>query len=218
MKMLDPSKARDTLEEILNRKEYKVYENGSKGFLETWWEKAKEWVANQLSKLFPSMESASNASGPVLIAIITLGVLFFFIFAFFMVRTSRRNRLFREKKPLQSRKEMNWTYPKHLLEAKKQEEAGEYSLATRHVFLALLLFLHEKEWLVARIWKTNWEYYEELRKVHQQRAEQFFHLADFFDEVSYGERKVNSEEYKKFSIEVNRWLADQEVVRLGERG
>lgn len=217
MKMLDPSKARDTLENILNRKEYRVYQDGTKGLLETWWEKAKEWVADRLSKLFPSMESASSASGPVLIGIIVVVVLFLLIFTFFMVRNIRRNRTFREKKPLQSLKEMNWSYQKHIEEAKKQEEQGEYTLSTRHLFLALLLYLHDKEWLEARIWKTNWEYYEELRKIHQFRADQFFLLANFFDEVTYGERKVSKEEYRNFSIEINKWLAEHEVEHLRER-
>ncbi|MGG3560710.1 DUF4129 domain-containing protein [Neobacillus rhizosphaerae] len=215
--MLDPSKARDTLENILNRKEYRVYQDGTKGLLETWWEKAKEWVADRLSKLFPSMESASSASGPVLIGIIVVVVLFLLIFTFFMVRNIRRNRTFREKKPLQSLKEMNWSYQKHIEEAKKQEEQGEYTLSTRHLFLALLLYLHDKEWLEARIWKTNWEYYEELRKIHQFRADQFFLLANFFDEVTYGERKVSKEEYRNFSIEINKWLAEHEVEHLRER-
>ncbi|MEH7438971.1 DUF4129 domain-containing protein [Neobacillus drentensis] len=215
--MLDPSKARDPLENILNRKEYRVYQNDTKGLIETWWEKAKEWVADQLAKLFPTMESASSASGPVLIGIIVVVVLFLLIFTFFMVRNIRRNRTFREKKPLRSFKEMNWSYQKHIEEAKKQEELGEYTLSTRHLFLALLLFLHDKEWLEARIWKTNWEYYEELRKIQQQRADQFFLLANFFDEVTYGERKVIKEEYSKFSNEINHWLAEHEVEHLGER-
>jgi NADH:ubiquinone oxidoreductase subunit 3 (subunit A) len=217
MKMLDQSKARDTLENILNRKEYRVYQNDIKGLIETWWERAKEWVADQLAKLFPTMESASSASGPVLIGIIVVVVLFLLIFTFFMVRNIRRNRTFREKKPLRSLKEMNWSYQKHIEEAKKQEELGEYTLSTRHLFLALLLFLHDKEWLEARIWKTNWEYYEELRKIQQQRADQFFLLANFFDEVTYGERKVSKEEYSKFSKEINQWLAEHEVEHLGER-
>lgn len=216
--MLDPNKARETLEEILNRKEYKKYQSDSKGLIETWWERAKEWMADQLAKLFPSMETASSASGPVLITLIVVVVLLILSFTFLLVRNSRRNRVYREKKPLQSIKEMNWTYQKHLLEAKNQEQQGDYSLSTRHLFLALLLFLHEKEWLEARIWKTNWEYYEELRKVHQNRADQFFTLAHVFDEVTYGERKINDEEYSKFSREINQWLDEHGVAQLGERG
>ena len=66
------------------------------------------------------------------------------------------------------------------------------------MFLALLLYFHEKEWLEARIWKTNWEYYEEIRKVNQEWADQFYHLALLFDEATYGERKVDKEEYIRF--------------------
>lgn len=69
MIMLDSDKAREDLEGILKTKEYQVYYKDSKGLIETWWEKAKEWIASQLEKLFPDIESASGASGPILIAV-----------------------------------------------------------------------------------------------------------------------------------------------------
>ena len=84
----------------------------------------------------------------------------------------------------------------------------DYTLSTRHLFLALLLYFHEKEWLEARIWKTNWEYYDELKKVNQEWAEQFYHLAYFFDEVTYGERNVQKEEYIQFHNEAMKWLGE----------
>jgi hypothetical protein len=117
-------------------------------------------------------------------------------------------------------KEINWSFQQHLIEARKLEDLEDYTLSTRHLFLALLLYFHEKEWLVAKIWKTNWEYYDELRKVNQQCADQFYLLASFFDEVTYGERKVQKKEYIQFQMGAMKWFEENEStrVRLGERG
>ncbi|MDQ0201424.1 DUF4129 domain-containing protein [Neobacillus ginsengisoli] len=218
--MLDSNHARNTLKGILNKKEYRVYYHDSKSWLETWWDKAKQRLAERLAKLFPSFESASNASVPILIAIIVAVIIGLAMTAFFIFRNVRRNRMLRDQKPLHSMKEINWSFQHHLIEAKKREALEEYTHSTRHLFLALLLYFHEKEWLVARIWKTNWEYYEELRKVNQQVAVQFFDLASFFDEVTYGERDVRKEEYLQFRMVAMKWLEENESIlkSYGDRG
>lgn len=210
--MLDANKARDELKDILNTREYQIYHNDSKGLVETFWEKAKQWIAEQLMKLFPAFESTSSASGPILIAIIAVVLILLVLAAFLIIRNGRRNKMLRNKKPLQSMKEINWSSERHLVEAKKQEDLAAYTLATRHLFLALLLYFHEKDWLEARIWKTNWEYYEELRKVNQQWAVQFYDLAAFFDEVTYGERMVQKDEYLRFQTEIRKMLGAHEQL------
>lgn len=195
--MIDTDKARADLEEILKTKEYKVYYD-SKGFIATWWEQAKEWIATLLEKLFPAIDSASRASGPILIAVIVIIIILLAISALLLIRNMKRNRTLRKQKPLQLIKEMNWTSQRHLEEAKNQESLEDYRMSTRHLFLALLLSYHEKGMLEARIWKTNWDYYDELRKVDQQKAEQFYQFAQFFEEVTYGDRSVLKEEYLPF--------------------
>ncbi len=207
MIMFNTDKARGDLEEILKRKEYTVYYE-SKGLFATWWDKAKEWIATQLEKLFPAIDSASRVSGTILIAIIVLIVFLLVIAAFFVIRNMRRNQVLRKQKPLQSRREMNWTSQRHLEEAEKHVRIEDFTLSTRHLFLALLLSLHEKGLLEARIWKTNWDYYDELRKVDQVIAEQFFQFAQLFEEVAYGERTVMKEEYLQFHHEVWKVLGD----------
>lgn len=205
--MFDTEKARDDLDAILKTKEYRVYYD-SKGFIETWWEQAKEWIAKQLEKLFPAVESARWASGPILIAVIVIVIILLALSAFFLLRKMRRNRTLHKQKPLQSRKEMNWTSERHLEEAKVQESLEEYRLSTRHLFLGLLLFFHEKGLLEARIWKTNWDYYDELRKVDQSKADQFYQFAQFFEEVTYGERTVMKNEYLQFHHQAWKVLGD----------
>lgn len=213
MGMLDANQAREELADLLNTNEYQVYYNESKGFLQILWEKAKDWIAEQLEKLFPAIESAGNAASSILIGLIIIILLLLGLALFFIIRSTRRKRMLRNKKPLQSLKEMNWTYQRHLAEAEKQEGLGKYTVATRHMFLALLLYFHEKEWLEAKIWKTNWDYYDELSKINQQYAEQFYDLALFFDEVTYGETSVKKEDYLQFKNGVIDWLDDVESKR-----
>ena len=145
---------------------------------------------------------------PILTIIIVTVLLLMVFVLFIVVRNRSRKRKFRETPPLQSTKEIDWSYQMHLTEAMKQDRLENFSLATRHLFLALLLYFHEKEWLEARFWKTNWEYYEELKTVNQQSADQFHQLTYFFDEATYGEREVQKKDYAQFQKEVMKYLGE----------
>lgn len=206
--MLNVDEARDDLEKILSREEYSVYHAQSNNIFTKWWEELKEWVAEQLAKLFPSIQSTTTAAEWLLFLILAVVIILLVVTIFFIIRNKRRKYLFRENTPLHSSEEMDWSFQMHLSEAIKQENGGRYTPATRHLFLALLLYFHEKEWLEAKIWKTNWEYYEELKKVNRQWADQFYHLASFFDEATYGEREVEREEYIQFQSQVMNWLGE----------
>jgi len=214
--MLDETIAKEKLNEILSRREYQAYNDETKSIFAIWWEKVKAWLAEQLAKLFPSIESAGNAAGPILVIFIIIVIVTLAIIAFSLIRNSRRRQIFKEKKTLQTVQEINWSFQRHLAEAKKLEALGNYKKSTRHLFLALLLFFHEKEWLEARIWKTNWEYYDELRKVNKQWAERFYHLAILFDEITYGGYEIQNEEYTKFHKEVMVWLDEMQMELLVE--
>lgn len=207
--MLNENRARDQLEEILDGEEYKAYHDESQGLLASWWGKAKEWLAEQLGKLFPSLEPTGGAASGILITLIVIVVAILLVVAFFAIRNGVRKRKFRSNKPLQSMNEMEWSYERHLEEAYKQEVLEDHSKATRHMFLALLLYFHERDYLEAKVWKTNWEYYDELRKVNREWAERFYRLALLFDEVAYGEREVEEEEYFPYKHEALSWLGQE---------
>ncbi|MBO0586747.1 DUF4129 domain-containing protein [Sporosarcina sp. E16_8] len=198
--------ARDELEKILNETEYTTYSDQPSSLFSIWLEKAKNWIADQLDQLFPAIKTTGILAGPILTIVIVMILLLMGTVLFFVVRNRSSKRKFRETSPLQSTKEIDWSYQMHVTEAMKQEGLEKLSSATRHLFLALLLYFHEKEWLEARIWKTNWEYYEELKKVNQQSANQFQHLSYFFDEATYGEREVQKEDYVQFQKEVMKYL------------
>ena len=205
-KLLNEDRARDRIEEILDGEEYQAYLSNDQGLFAGWWEKAKEWIRELLGNINPAFEPTGGGASGILIILIVLVVVILLLFAFKAFQNGVRRRKFRSNKPLQSLNEMEWSYSRHLEEAEKQESVGNYSKATRHMFLALLLYFHEKEYLEARVWKTNWEYYDELRKVNQKWADRFYRLALFFDEAAYGERDVTEEEYIHYKEEAQGFL------------
>ncbi|MFS0880459.1 DUF4129 domain-containing protein [Metabacillus niabensis] len=206
--MLNEDKARNELENILNSREYKVYEEKPKNIFEQWWNDLNEWFIDFLNSMFPSIEPSKDYSETILMMNIVITILLLLLLVTLLIRNRNRKKSFHLHKPLQSINEIDWTYQMHLSEALKQEGQKEYKLSTRHLFLALLLYFHEREWLVARIWKTNWEYYDELKSVNQKWAEQFYHLALIFDEATYGEKSITKEEYERFKKEAMKWLGD----------
>ncbi|MFD1706881.1 DUF4129 domain-containing protein [Siminovitchia sediminis] len=198
--MLDADQARQRLEDILSRAEYTAYQE-EKSFLQVWWESAKEWIASQLEKLFSSSEAASAASGPVLAGMMILVLLLLGAAVYWLIRQTHRSRKYKDRSPF-TNQELEWTYGRHLSEAFKQESEKEYSMAARHLFLALLLYSHQQKWLEARVWKTNWEYYDELKRSNSEWAGQFYQLARIFDEVTYGKRELDKEDFEPFRKKV----------------
>lgn len=204
--MVNVDEAREELADILQREEYTVYYDQSKNLLQIWWEKAVNWLGEKLADLFPTIEQSITFAEPLLFVIIAVLLVALGIVLFFLIRYLRRKQKFSGQSPLHAKHEIEWSPHMHVLEAQKQEKLQAYSAATRHMFLALLLSFHEKEWLVARIWKTNWEYYAELQRVQPQAADPFQQFAQFFDEAMYGERVVGEAEYSRFRSEIMKWL------------
>ena len=214
--MANIDETREKLEGILSKREYQVYYEDNRNFLEIGWDKAKNWFMELLSKLFSSYEPSSGMVEIIMIGIIAIVIILVGLGVFLVVRSNRRKRKFRDRLPLTSRNEMSWSCHNHLSAADEQEKQQNYQFATRHMFLALLLYFHEKSWLEARSWKTNWEYYAELKKVNQQSADQFYNLALLFDEVVYGERVMQKDEYIKYREAVMTWLNQDDLREPSE--
>src|SRR5690625_6609250 len=51
----------------------------------------------------------------------------------------------------------------------KAEQNKNYSLAIRYQFLILLVKLDQREWILKKSWKTNWDYYQELKQDREDR-------------------------------------------------
>ncbi|KMJ59480.1 hypothetical protein AB685_00950 [Bacillus sp. LL01] len=204
--MLKEKEARGKLEEILKQDEYRIYYADNRNSLQMWWDEVKAWLADLLSRLFPSMENTSGTAGNILILILGLVIIFMVVVLSMYISRYRKNRAIKAKQPFQSSNEMEWSYFQHVAEAKKYEDLEDYSLATRHLFLGILLFFHEKEWLEAKIWKTNWEYFEELKRGHKNQADLFFNFALLFDRATYGKQQVLKEEYQRYRDVAMKWI------------
>ncbi|WP_421381953.1 DUF4129 domain-containing protein [Bacillus salacetis] len=211
--MLNEKSARGELRDILDNREYTAYQGENQGFFQRLWGKIRDTVIDWLNNLFPEYQVSQGSGTMITLVLVILGLAALAIVLFLVSRHVINKRKFANQKPLQHLAEKDWSYREHLAESQNHEEAENYSLAVRHLFLALLLFFHEKEWLQARKWKTNWEYYEELLKVNKEWAEQFYSLALKFDEAAYGEREIVREEFIPYKETAMKWLKenDQEM-------
>ncbi|KPB06413.1 hypothetical protein [Bacillus sp. CHD6a] len=206
--MLTEPKAREQLAEILDQQEYQAFYTDSRNTLQIWWDELKAWLADLLSRLFPSMENTSGTAGNIMILVIILVIVILAAWIITYLAKNKRNSRNSRMKPFQSGEELEWSFHQHVAEAKKYEEMEDYSLATRHLFLGLLLNFHERNWLVAKIWKTNWEYYEELRREQRNLADFFFHFALLFDKGTYGKQKIGKDDYLSYRDTALKWIND----------
>lgn len=206
MKHVDEEQARRELENILDQREYQVYYEDNRSTLQILWDRARDWIADWLGDLFLNINPSTGMANGILVLLICMAALLLAVAAYRLIRTTERNRRFRAEQPFQSVDQKDWSFADHLAEADRQEGAGAYKPAVRHSFLALLLYFDEKNWLEARMWKTNGEYYEELRNVSPEIAGQFVKLAVIFDQAAYGDKLVTEPEYRSFRQEVFDWI------------
>lgn len=197
---------REDLQNILNQKEYQEYYGSGKNIIQVWWENLKTWFRNFLSDLFEGFEPSSTLSDTILIIVFGVVILLVLFGVFLLLRSSRRKRSSSSQQVFSSTNELEWSVDKHLQTASEQATEEHYSFAIRHQFLALLLSFHEQGWLRADTWKTNWDYFDELRKKDKQRATSFYEVARTFDEVFYGEREMNQREYENYRDLISTWL------------
>jgi len=209
-------KARDQLQTILDQNEYQIYYEDNRNFLEVWWDRLTNWIGEQLARLFSGLDPSSGFADLVLVVIIAAVLILIGIVVFQRVRHGRRNRGFTTYKPLKSLNETKWTFTDHLEAAQHQEESKNYTDAVRHMFLALMLYFDEQEWVRMRSWKTNWEYYAELEHVNKELAESFYQLASVFDQVVYGEQVLMKDDYTYYHNEAMKWLHDETREVFGD--
>ncbi|WP_188632606.1 DUF4129 domain-containing protein [Lentibacillus kapialis] len=194
------------MRDILEQHDYQRYYEDNRSFLEVWWERLANWIGEQLAGVFSGFESSSGFADLVLILIIAAVLILSGIVVSQRIRHSRVNRGLAELQTLRSSHQNQWTYANHLQAARQQEDFGKCNEAARHIFLALLLYFHENEWLKIKTWKTNGEYLAELKHINKQLADSFYKLALVFDEMVYGERELKQDDYVHFRDEAMKWL------------
>lgn len=206
--MTNTKQAKDSIEAILNQQEYQVYYEDNRNFIQVWWDKFKAWIGDLLSNWFSSFQPTSSVGDVIIILVILVVVILVFFVIFLSSRNWVRKRRFKYRHPLHQLNEEDWSSQDHLKEANRLEQIEAYPEATRHLFLTFLLVLHENKWLEARMWKTNWEYYDELKMVKSNLADDFYQLALFFEEVTYGEHKIEAKAYATYRKQIEKWLTE----------
>ncbi|GAB2565731.1 DUF4129 domain-containing protein [Gracilibacillus alcaliphilus] len=212
----------EQLEEILSSREYQIYYEDHRSLLERAWDRIRDWInENILEKILSQFDSTSNTGNIVVSIILFILALLILLGIIALVMTFVRKRKLRHYRPLSQEAELDWGYPEHLQAAQQYELEGEYTKASRHHFLALLLCLNQKGWLQAQQWKTNLEYYLELKKGDPETAKQFHQFAVFFEKVMYGEHAITPIDYQAFKQEINSLIesvsSQPQMKETGER-
>lgn len=205
--MSKAQQAKEKLGRILEQEEYQVYYEEQQKLFQFLLQKIGEWLLKMFQKLFPQIRITEQAVDVTMYIIGAVGIVLLILFIVLIKRNLTSNRTSRStKRPLQHEDELQWSSSKHLQEASYHKQKEDYQQATRHVFLAMLLYFDKQKWIEARVWKTNWDYYEELKKVNATWANQFYELAQRFDEVTYGEQAVSVKEYESYHQQALDWL------------
>ncbi len=209
MKPLDALK--EDLQAILAGKEYQIYNRENRNPLADLLQGLKDWLYSILKNIFPQADVAHKTAEWLTYGIVALGVLFLCLMFFLLLsRFARQNRLVPQRMVLA--KGVTSTVQHHLVEAQGLAERGEYASALRHLFLGFILYLDENRWIEAKAWKTNWEYFAELKDRAPQLANSFTTLAVKFEEAMYGGRSISRDDYWLYHNQVSGWVHKGETT------
>lgn len=214
--MSHPSDAKKEFEEILNQDEYQAYNESADGPLQQWKEAVEEWFNNLIESLFPNASiNSPGAEGLLYIfGIIGVGLLIFLIIRLSKATNSQAE--LKNRSPIADSSQLAWSYQQHLKESDRLESQGDIQEAVRHLFLALLLYFDEQDWISAQVWKSNGDYFEELHKVKRSAAKDFQDVALLFEQVAYGKQNISKTHYQSFRHQVTA-LIDHPEGEVGSR-
>jgi hypothetical protein len=217
LKNIDPLKAREELENILSQKEYQAYYREDKNTLADLLDRLQAWLNGYLLKLLPEPEIRETTSEWISYGMVGLGiVIVLLLLLVFSSKVVRENRFY--SKPVGTENEFIQSPESHLQEAEKRLEEGDLRSAQRHLFLAYLLSLDQKQWIETRAWKTNGEYMDELQSTQSETAKTFRTLAHRFEATWYGGRHISREDYMEFRQQVVSFVTNEDGHMKGEKG
>ncbi|GAA4060449.1 DUF4129 domain-containing protein [Amphibacillus indicireducens] len=189
---------RSTLDQILSEHEYQAYYQDNRNILQRIWDFVKEWVLDLIYQWFNGL-TPSSATGDLIVAIlfIVMAIVVASLAIYLLKNWQRRQRLKRDQplKGLTINAQSLQDYQRSLEEA---EANNNYQAAVRFRFLILLFELDQKQWLNKERWKTNWDYYQEIKRLKKDQAESFYQLAVYFEAVTYGNKQVERDDYLQY--------------------
>lgn len=201
----DYETAKNQMEQILSREEFLIYLREEKGSTSPFMEDLERKIEEFLNSTFPQIEVSQEISQWISYGIVFVPVIILlFIILTFWSKFVRQSTL--KKKPDATQEEWTMSVKRHIDEAEKCASSQEYREAIRHLFLALILELDQREWIEAKQWKTNWEYFHEIQQYSMASASLFYQLARVFDEVVYGDHAAAEKDYSAFKRQVLDWI------------
>lgn len=196
---------REDLQGILATQEYQIYTQKTKSVQQELFEALNKWLQQILQSIFPHTDIAKRTSEWLSFVIVALGLLLLFLLLYLLLsRFSRQGQVNSKRVSLVEGQAL--TAQRHLSEAYKLAEAGNYTSALRNLFLGSIIFLDQNRWIEAKTWKTNWEYYAELKDRAPQLAGSFYTLAVKFEEALYGGRQIARDDYWLYHNQFQKWL------------
>jgi hypothetical protein len=216
LKNIDPLKAREDIENILSQKEYQAYYREEKNTLADLLQRLQDWLNRYLGKWLPEPEIRESTSEWISYGMVGLGIAMVLLLLFlFSSKVVRENRFY--SKPIGTESEFILTPQSHLEEADKRLEEGDLRSAQRHLFLAYLLSLDQHQWIEAKAWKTNGEYFDELQGKQLDIATMFHTLASRFEATWYGGRPLTKEDYVEYHQQVVNFVTNKDGHIKGEQ-
>ncbi|BAM46715.1 MAG: hypothetical protein GX972_03320 [Amphibacillus sp.] len=198
-----------TLEKILNSKEYQAYYQDNRNILQRIWDYIKEWVLELINKWFDGLTPSSSVGDLIVAVILIVLMLVVVCLAIYLIRNFHRSKQLKRHQPL---KEITINGVSILEYQNLLEEAElkhNYQASVRFQFLILLYELDQMQWLKVERWKTNWDYYQEIKSMSREKAEQFYQLAIYFEATTYGNRQVDNAAYEKYVKQVQAFKQEE---------
>jgi hypothetical protein len=196
---------REDLQGILDTQQYKIYTQENRNILQDLFEGLKNWLYQILQSIFPHADVAKRTSEWLAYGISSLGLLLLFLLLLLLLSRFVRQGQVNSKQVLLA-KGQTPTAQQHLEEGHSLAEEGSYNLALRSLFLGYILYLDQNSWLEAKTWKTNWEYYSELKDRAPQLANSFYTLIIKFEEAMFGGRPIARDDYLFYHNQVRKWI------------
>ena len=195
----------DKISEILKRPEYAHLRNSIRDFIESLKERIKNWLLDFLKNAFSDVPAAPSISEKASTIFLVAGILVIMAIIVFIAvkagKTFERNTKVREI--LGERVGGRVTTASLRDKASEYGRDGDYRLAIRYGYIALLLLMHEKDILYLEDTKTNKEILQTLARNGFSMLPAFQYLAGIFNASWYGHKEYSRDSYESWNDNMN---------------
>ena len=207
------------VDRVLSRPDYVHLKGGIQDFFESLKETIGRWLREALEKVFYSLPSSSSVPKNMATVFLIIGlVVFLAIVVLVAVKASRTFSGKPAVREILGEKIDAGTTTDSLREkASAYMKNGEYRMAVRYEYIALLLFMHEKNVIFLDETKTNEEIAAYLEKNDFKPLSVFRNLDRLFNASWYGHKALQETVYEKWRNDSNLiWNRIREIEEKGK--